>query len=292
MNWQRWRSRANKLRAHPRPLRFLVSRALWQVRLSHLLTAELPDGLRVRFYPSSISAALWVSGDARNDDVDFLRLALREGDTYIDCGANIGHLAMVARRIVGDAGAVTAIEANPRVYGYCVGNLELNHMADVVTLNVALGEARGTVRITDRRDDDQNRVGEGDAEVPLRPLDELIGDVHVNLLKLDVEGYELFVLRGATRTLANTDVVYCELSASNSERFGYRPSDAEQLLLDAGFVLARRRGDHWALVEGGVYETLTAEEQPRTGYNLVAIKRSALATVEQRFAERGQPLVK
>ena len=48
----------------------------------------------------------------------------------------------------------------------------------------------------------------------------------------------------------------------------------------------------WALAERGVYETLTAEEQPRTGYNLVAIKRAALATVEQRFAEREQPLVR
>src|SRR5215207_4655498 len=131
MEWSRWRRRAEKLRSHPRPLRFLASRALWHSRLSSLLTADLGDGLRVRFYPSSISAALWVDGDARNEDADFLGLVLRPGDTYVDGGANIGHLALVARRRVGQAGSVTAIEANPRIFGYCVGNLQLNHFEDV-----------------------------------------------------------------------------------------------------------------------------------------------------------------
>jgi len=290
MNWTRWRNRIVKVRTHPRPVRFLLSRALWLTRLAPLFTTDLPGQLKVRFYPSSISAALWVSHDARNDDVEFLRLVLRPGDCYLDCGANVGHLAVVARSIVGETGAVTAIEANPRIFSYCVGNLRLNGYDDVLSLNVALGELRGTVQITDRRDDDQNRVGDGDAIVPMRPLDEVVGAIDVRLLKLDVEGYELQVLRGARGVLARTDIVYCELSASNSERFGYRPSDAEQLLLDAGFVLARRVGTGWALARRGVYETLTAAERPSTGYNLVAIRRGALPLVEARFAEGGEPL--
>ena len=282
MNWERWRRRLHKLREHPRPFRLLASRVLWHSGMSTRFTADLGEGLRVRFYPSSISAALWVSRDARNEDVDFLRLVLRPGDAYVDCGANIGHLAIVARSIVGAAGKVVAFEANPRIYEYCVANLELNGFTDVSTKHVALGETHGSITIGDQRADDQNRVGEGDAVVAMQPLDELVELPQVTLLKIDVEGFELFVLRGAARLLARTQIVYCELSADNSQRFGYHPSDAEALLSAAGFVFARRVGHEWELAPQGVFAALSAEEVPRTGYNLVAIKREALPLLEAR----------
>jgi FkbM family methyltransferase len=255
--------------------------------LSPLLTIELPDGLKVRFYPSAISAALWVEQGARDDDADFLRLVLRPGDTYVDCGANIGHLALVARQIVGETGAVTAVEASPRVFRYCVGNMQLNGFSDVRTVNVALGEQQGTVTIGDARDDDQNYVGAGKTVVTMQTLDEVIGVQKVNLLKLDVEGYELPVLRGAHKTLERTSIVYCELSASNSKRFGYEPGDVERLLLDEGFVFARREQNDWRISEQGVFEELGPEDHPATGYNLAAIKRADVATLTGRLNERG-----
>jgi FkbM family methyltransferase len=283
MEWNRWRRRARKLRDQEHPLRFLASRALWQAGLSSLFTIELPEGLKLRFYPSSISASLWMAPNARRDDTDFLRQVLRPGDTYVDCGANVGHLAVIARAIVGSEGSVTAIEANPRIFEYCVGNLKLNGFGDVLAMSVALGDTRGTVQISDRRDDDQNRIGEGGMAVPMRPLDELIGATDITLLKLDVEGYELHVLRGARRTLERTKVVYCELSASNSQRFGWNPGDAESLMLEAGFVLARRGENGWQLSPGRIYDTLSSADLPPTGYNLVAIRRSALAEMGERL---------
>jgi FkbM family methyltransferase len=264
---------------------------LWHSGLSPLLVAELPDGLKVRFYASSLSAALWVENVARNEDAEFLRLVLRPGDTYVDCGANIGHLALVARKIIGESGAVTAIEANPRVYRYCVGNLQLNGFSDVVALNVALGERQGTATISDARDDDQNFVGGGNTVVEMRTLDEVVGTRRVNLLKIDVEGYELPVLRGARRTLAGTSIVYCELSAMNAKRFGYAPGDAEQLLLDEGFVFARREGNAWRVSEQGVFETVAPEDRPATGYNLVAIKRADVADVTARLTGSGHRVI-
>ena len=291
MSLQRWRQRANKLWSHPKPLRFLASRVLWQARISQLLTMRLADGIRLRFYPSSISAALWVEQGARDEDANFLKLVLRPGDHYIDCGANIGHLAVVARNIVGPSGSAIAIEPNPRIYQYCVGNLELNAFRDVHALNIALGEEDGTVTISDQRADDQNRVGEGKIVVPMRRLDDVSGAGRIALLKIDVEGYELQALRGARQTLERTLVVYCELSASNAHRFGYTPGDIEQLLLDSGFVLAHARDNEWVLAERGVYNTRTSRDEPRTGYNLIAIKQSALSEIRTRLELRGHRLV-
>jgi FkbM family methyltransferase len=282
--WATWRRRALRAASHPRPLRFLASRVLWLSGASRLLTIELADGARVRFYPSSVSAALWVSPGERDDDVEFLRRVLRPGDTYVDCGANIGHLAIVARAIVGASGSVTAIEANPRVFGYCVGNLALNGFSDVLALNVALGRTRGTARIEDRRDDDQGRIGDRGDLVPMRRLDDVVGDGPVDLLKLDVEGYELDVLRGATRVLAATRVVYCELSATNCARFGHAPRDVEELLAASGFVFVRRTGERWTIAREPVFATLAADELPATGYNLVAVKPEHADVIVERLA--------
>jgi FkbM family methyltransferase len=288
MSWQSWRRRAENLRRHPHPLRFLASRALWSTGLSSLFTTQLRDGLKVRFFPSSISAALWVQPDARDDDAEVLRLLLRAADTYVDCGANIGHLALVARQLVGQTGRVVAIEANPRIHRYCQRNLDLNEFSDVQTINVALGETAGTITISDQHSDDQNVVGQGTTTVPLCPLDSVLTSGAVTLLKLDVEGFELPVLRGAKQTLERTSFVYCELSASNAARYGYDAQDAESLLLAAGFVLARPTAAGWQITERSVFETLSESDLPATGFNLLAINRRAVTEFEKRVAERGQ----
>lgn len=288
MSWKTWRRRADNLRRHPHPLRFLASRALWSTGLSSLFTAQLRDGLKVRFFPSSISAALWVQPDARDDDTDILRLLLRAADSYVDCGANIGHLALVARQLVGETGKVVAVEANPRIHGYLQRNLELNGFGDVQTINVALGDTSGTITISDQHSDDQNVVGQGSTTVALRPLDSVLASGAVTLLKLDVEGFELPVLRGATQTLERTSYVYCELSSSNAARYGYDAQDAESLLLASGFVLARPTAAGWQITERSVFATLGESDVPATGFNLLAIKRSAVTDFEQRVAERGQ----
>jgi FkbM family methyltransferase len=282
-----WRRRARKLAQHPAPLRLVASRLLWRSRISPLLTIQLSDGIRMRFHGSSISAALWADPRGRSEDADFLRLVLRPGDMYVDCGANVGHLVLVASKCVQPGGSLVAIEANQRLYGYLESNLRLNSIERVRALNVAVGDAPGLARISDADDDDQNRIGATGLEVRVDTLDALLGDITPTLLKIDVEGYELPALRGANSVLSRTAVVYCELVRSNCERFGYGPEDVERLLLAGGFALLHRRGAAFREMPNGVFASLAADEVPATGYNLVAVQRKFLPEFARRLAERG-----
>ena len=107
----------------------------------------------------------------------------------------------------------------------------------------------------------------------MRTLDDTVDVVPTRLLKLDVEGCELAVLRGAARLLEQTDIVYCELSRGNCARFGYRPEEVEALLLDAGFAFIRRDGDGvLRVVRASFFSDLNPEALPASGYNLVAVK--------------------
>jgi len=270
----KWRRRFRKLRRHPRPARVVASRVLWHTGLSRFFVADLHYGTRIRFYPSSVSAGLWSDSRACSEDEDFVWTVLRQGDRSIDAGANIGHLTLAASRRVGSSGNVVAIEAHPQIFGYLEGNVALNRALNVQAIQCALGAEAGEVAFTSRRSDDQNYISsDGAVRVPMRILDDLVKPGQTRLLKLDVEGYELPVLRGALRTLSETQIVYCELSKSNCRRFGYEPEKIEQFLLDQGFVFIRRDGADGPRVTGEpYYASLHPQLVPATGYNLIAVR--------------------
>jgi len=259
---------------HPRPTRFIAARILWQTGLSRLFVWEMPRGFRLRFYPSSISASLWSDPRSRSEDENFVWTVLGRGDRYVDAGANIGQLALAASMRVGPEGEVIAIEPHPYIHRYLRGNLALNHCVNVQTMQIALGDTVGEVSLTSRRSDDQNYVTDGGRVlVPMRPLDDVVVPAPTRLLKLDVEGYELQVLRGAARVLEDTEIVYCELSVGNCRRFGYEPSAVEQLLANAGFVFIRSgEGGGPTVVSEPYFASLSADQLPATGYNLVAVR--------------------
>jgi FkbM family methyltransferase len=220
-----------------RPARFLVSRLLMRTGLCRLITIRRA-GYRLTFFPSSLSAAMWISPCERCEDERLFRRYLRPGDTVVDVGANIGALAITAALAVGKSGKVYAIEAHPRIHRYLIDNLKLNGLDNVAAMQCALGDEVGQATLSDIRSDDQNRVspsGQG-LVVPLSRLDDLpIGEERIDLLKIDVEGFELAVLRGGPRILQRTQCVYFESNDSHCARFGHRPGELVELLARAGF---------------------------------------------------------
>ena len=223
------------LRRHPRPARLVAARVLQWTGLAPLFTVQL-DGYRLRFYPTNVSGNLWINPQGRFHSLDLFKDYCQAGDIAIDVGANVGEVSIILSQRTAATGHVYGFEPNPRIYRYLLGNLALNRCGNVTAANLAVGASAGTVRMSDSRYDDMNRVlDEGEIEVRCTTLDEAVPARPIAFLKVDVEGSELRVLEGGRQTLTRTACVNCEMSEEHHRRYGYAMSDLIGFLRHAGF---------------------------------------------------------
>ena len=146
------------------------------------------------------------------EELALLRKYIRPGDVVVDVGANVGfHTCHLARQ-VGPRGHVYAFEPEPRNIERLTNNVGLNGFTDRVSIHpVALSHEDGSARFFRASDDHSgwgslNRYGEhvDHIEVETRTVDSLIereGLKEVALLKVDVEGADFDVYRGAAKAL-------------------------------------------------------------------------------------------
>ena len=139
---------------------------------------------------------------------------LRPGDTFINVGANAGYVVLHAASRVGPQGRVIAFEPQPGCCQKLRRNLELNGIEHVDLHDHALGERDDTLELkmlggtsimsTLCIDETDVRALRDRIEVPVRRGDDVVsGRVIGNLtLMVDVEGFEVYVLRGLDRTIA------------------------------------------------------------------------------------------
>lgn len=138
------------------------------------------------------------------------------GDTVVDAGANVGYMTALAGVAAGPGGSVLAFEPHPELHAAGLRTLAASRRALAgVTIEyhqAALGERPGAAELHVpagfAANDGVARLGPlsgaGGCSVPVRviSLDEAIRERSIGVLKLDVEGHEAAVLRGASRALA------------------------------------------------------------------------------------------
>jgi|SRR5271157_835068 len=263
---------------HKHPLKLAIARCLKITGISPLFFIRR-DGFTLRFYRTNLSEGLWADSTYRSQDEEFFRRYLRPGDTVIDVGANVGHLTLSASVAVGPAGVVHAVEPHPRIFLYLAGNVALNSAKNVVLHNVALGKGEESVFFTDnRKSDDANSVSVAGlancVEVPLLQLDDLpVGRTVVDLLKIDVEGYEKFVLDGASSILSSVRCIYFEFCERHLAKYGCHGRDLLETLEVAGLRLFRSSGEN-------VYTEIRSDYTTRGIEDLVALQD------QQEFVQR------
>lgn len=143
-----------------------------------------------------------------------IRTVLPPGGVAIDVGANVGWHTLLMGRQVGNGGRVFAIEANPSVRNQLARNIELNRLDQVEIVPCAAAEFAKTLRFfgpsaDDPRSGDGHVVAIADRQsellsVEARTLDAIVTErslIRIDLIKIDVEGYEWPVLQGGEQTI-------------------------------------------------------------------------------------------
>ena len=188
----------------------------WQVRsrVQHEVTVSWIGGQRlaVRRGMTGATANIYVGLHEFADMMLPLHL-LREGDLFLDIGSNVGTYTILASGV--RRATTWAFEPDPETMAALKRNIDLNDLnGRVVVHELALGDTDGTVAFT-RGLDTVNRVATGGEAavrtVPIRRLDTLTGNNRPLMIKMDVEGYEEQVVRGALGLLAGDSLKAIEL---------------------------------------------------------------------------------
>jgi FkbM family methyltransferase len=173
---------------------------------------------------------------------------LEPGDLFVDIGANIGIYTIWA----GELGTrVLAVEPAADTFALLRENVLLNGYP-VELIQAAAGADRGTAKFTSGRDCVNQLDPTGDVEVELMTVDDLLRGRAVSGMKIDVEGYEIDVLRGSVEALSSGRIRLIQIEWNRSSemavgsdrrpiadllaRFGYRlhRPDSEGRLVAAG----------------------------------------------------------
>jgi FkbM family methyltransferase len=165
------------------------------------------------------------------------RQVLKPGDLFVDVGANVGSYTIWA----GDLGAeVIALEPAKDTYKLLIENVALNGYP-VQTICAAAGASAGKARFTIGRDALNRLDPVGSTEIEMLTIDSVIADRKVAGMKVDVEGFEIEVLRGCERALADQRLrlIQLEWNASSTEAVGTDRKPLADLLAKHGYSLYR-----------------------------------------------------
>lgn len=172
---------------------------------------------------------------------------LPRGGVFIDVGANLGYYSVLASQVVGQDGRVVAIEPQSRLIGAMRENLRLNRCANVEVLCMALSDQPGvgTIHLAPSVNSGasslavKHRFYTSSEEVQVTTLDALIAAhqiASVDVIKIDVEGFEVQVLRGAHEALSRRVIRQLHIDAGTAPLSGYSPDDVHALIQSYGYV--------------------------------------------------------
>jgi FkbM family methyltransferase len=180
----------------------------------------------------------------------FLWLYLREGDTVLDCGSHFGLYAALAAHLMGH-GTVLAVEPHPKTVHILRRNLEAYGTADVRVIPKAVSAISGEGSFYAEREGRaaySSLIPETETEavpVPITTLDELLAGQAlprvVDFAKIDVEGAEIDVLRGAASSIRQErlPLVMIECTEANLQRAGKSSRDLFDAAQSAGYQVLR-----------------------------------------------------
>lgn len=246
----------------------------WRLRLLPIprgeAVASFPDGRRLHCRLEDATQRTMYLGLFEPTETELIGELLGPNETLLDVGAHVGWYSTIGSRRVGSTGHVIAFEPYEPNAKTLKLNLLQNECTNVRVVETALGSEAGTLTLASGTGDSGGFTAliwgsETRVEVPVVTLDEAEEDLgEVTLMKIDVEGWETNVLRGAKDTLTRTNFVLVEINPPAIAKSGSSRDEIFDLLRQAGFThfLGVNEGGLRRLNRSGVCNVL-AVKSPR-----------------------------
>jgi FkbM family methyltransferase len=207
-----------------------------------------------------IDLAIFLFGTFEKEVVEYCRTVLREGDHVVDVGANMGAHSLNMARIVGPNGRVVACEPTNYAFAKLARNISLNQgIADRVMASQVFLAANAAEMLPaavasswplDASDGEKHELSQGVLKpttgAVVMTLDAFVaaqGAGPIRLLKMDVDGHELTVLKGADGVLKQHPAIILELAPCTASDGEDTLRQILRLLHDFGYqtVTCRRK---------------------------------------------------
>lgn len=278
--WNRADFRAHPARAIGRRIRWrwrwMWTREPWALAHSAGFTVLIPK--------SGSGALVYYQGLSEPETARFLLDFLKPGMVFLDVGAHFGEYTLMASRQVGESGHVHAFEPQTDICALLERNVALNKAGNVTVNVCAVADRDGETAFWERREPASSSLeatvpGGPDSDVarvvtvPVRSIDAYCDEKGCvpELIKVDVEGAEQLVLRGAARLCSlpaeRAPVWVLEYSPSACSRFGDKPENILATLDQFGYR------SFTILPDGSVEPMNPSTAREAATRNLVAAKR-------------------
>lgn len=224
-----------------------------------------------------VELALYQTGTYEKGTIQLLGDFLKQGSVFMDIGANIGLMSTIASKIVGEKGRVYAVEANPKTIEVLRHNCAINLCENIEILPIALASEKGSAILYENWNVNRggaSLISQGDEHgltVSKERLDDLFSpDSPVHLVKIDVEGFELEVLKGGVAWFKTQQPVFIiEVSTNRSNQEGATPESIMSFVAELGnYSFFKQKGTKER--RGKLVSVTTAQDLPEHD-NLIAI---------------------
>lgn len=195
-----------------------------------------------------LQAHLYIFGSYELPTVRFIRHYLKPGMTVIDVGAQIGYLTLEMAIAHGNDVSVYSFEPEPRNLNWLRNNLQMNAVDNVSIIDQAVSDADGFIKLYMSKDNnagthstisDAATVSTEYIEIPCVRLDSFTSQrrlTNVGLIKVDVEGAELEVVRGAEQLLrTQRPALILEMCSAFQNARGFSVPQFKHMLHDWGY---------------------------------------------------------
>ena len=222
-------------------LRRLV-RSAYQPQRGELFSTDVPWGDRIEtMFDEEMGRYLWLYGCYDLPVCEVISRLLKKDNIAVDVGANAGIVSTLMSACVGPKGSVYAFEPHPTIFDLLKRNVAQNGYADRTSCkNCAVSDQVGSIFLSVPEDHEANigtahvssSGGAGGKSCQATTLDEQFAEnsTVINLLKIDTEGHEPEVLRGANKILSSGSVQTVVFEDENSPG-----SESKRILTDLSF---------------------------------------------------------